>query len=559
MKRKVKYNNNRGAALISVMIAVTFITIVASALLYMAYMNFTMKAMSVESKSNFYETEGYLQGVTVKLQDEIARSTNPELTIADKALNGTDYDCKKLLSLKYPGSVTAPETAEDVAKYGSSAGLYKDYCYDDDPALFDKIFISGDGHVEKATSGNTTTYTLKGITITQETPDGLNNNIKTDLVYYVTKESTVSDKGGVGEFSMLADGALSCDNDTHFPSLTMYGNWYISSTYIYGTGENARSAPGIYNGSGGPALKLDGTAKFNVVGQYCVVYGDIHLTEKSVLTVSKGSNLTVYGDIYLDGDSALVCSGNLYMVDEALSDYGRPAATGIYALNGVLADHVYPSDLDTKIQVVSRTNFDSFCSLLEFNDGDSTNDGVVNHIIKAGGAPNGVHYYDVKTDTGDNASTLVNYNGKTVGWRDWSFSTGGTVNINNCNNRLNFMCKDGMVIDGSQVNATIISQYPVKINSTQHGIVLSKMGPEAFKIVSIKSTDTTNPLFRDAIHKMTVETLGGNYQMSAGDFFVDDPDDVVDKLLGLSVNNAGGIPSIISSVKMENWVKDSED
>ena len=52
-----KMNNNKGAAMVTVLIAVSFIIILATSLLYMTYMNYITKGLKYGSTGNFYVDE----------------------------------------------------------------------------------------------------------------------------------------------------------------------------------------------------------------------------------------------------------------------------------------------------------------------------------------------------------------------------------------------------------------------------------------------------------------------------------------------------------------------
>ncbi len=469
MKRKERYNNNRGAALISVMIAVSFITIVASALLYMAYMNYSMKTMSVQSKSNFYETEGYLQGVTVKLQDTIAASPSPDTILSTYIDDTGNYNCKKLLEARYSPlgvSVSGDEDSASVVIDGDTITLKK----------------SSNKKAVETVSTKTKKYTFKDLTIVQEKPDGLTNNIKTDVVYYVTKETTTAKAGGIGEFSMLMDGSLSSSGGK-FDSMTLYGNNFLSDAeYDSSIGKTK---------PGDNAITLDNCAKITIAGEYCVVYGDIHLYNSSSLIITKG-NLCVYGDIYLHDQSTLVCSGKIYMVNEVLSDYGRTEVTTIRCDDGNLAKHLYPSSLTP--EAIPIANFNRVAQLLKYDVNDEKDDGLVYQIINQNGAPiyeregdyAGAAFvmgadgkpvptndYIKYTDLQNEFYKSCSVQGRTMGWG----STGAKTFFNggDFDNRLAFLIKDGAVIKETCYNSTIISPYPI-VYSEAHGIQLSKIG-----------------------------------------------------------------------------------
>ena len=103
MKNNLVRLNNKGAALISIMIAVAFISILASAFLYMSYNNFTMKVTNYESKQNFYDTEQHMMNLSAKLRSEIMASSDPLTEL--KTLAGVDasgrYDATKLAQLAF--------------------------------------------------------------------------------------------------------------------------------------------------------------------------------------------------------------------------------------------------------------------------------------------------------------------------------------------------------------------------------------------------------------------------------------------------------------------------
>ena len=83
MKRITKINN-KGVALISVMIAVAFISIIASSLLYISFSNYTMKVANTEAKKNFYEVEGDINKITTTLRANLANSSSDPITEVKK-------------------------------------------------------------------------------------------------------------------------------------------------------------------------------------------------------------------------------------------------------------------------------------------------------------------------------------------------------------------------------------------------------------------------------------------------------------------------------------------
>ena len=93
-KKNRKLCNNKGIAMVSILIAVAFVSIIGSSLLYICYKNFQMKVLSVRSKENFYETDGALVEVTTALRNELSSKSNK------------------------------PEEFETLIKYNATAGTY---------------------------------------------------------------------------------------------------------------------------------------------------------------------------------------------------------------------------------------------------------------------------------------------------------------------------------------------------------------------------------------------------------------------------------------------------
>ena len=114
----MKKINNKGAALVSVMIAITFISIVATTLLVISLNNYQMKVVNSQSKSNFYETEQRINVVTAQVRDVIPGSTDVNGAIGT-LINGSlsdyntapanagdpnfTYSAEKIANLAFPG------------------------------------------------------------------------------------------------------------------------------------------------------------------------------------------------------------------------------------------------------------------------------------------------------------------------------------------------------------------------------------------------------------------------------------------------------------------------
>lgn len=66
--------NNSGAALVTVIVVIAFISVVATILLYMSGVNFYMKATDKEVKDSFYEAETAMENVQMALMVEAQKA-----------------------------------------------------------------------------------------------------------------------------------------------------------------------------------------------------------------------------------------------------------------------------------------------------------------------------------------------------------------------------------------------------------------------------------------------------------------------------------------------------
>ncbi len=66
--------NNRGAALVMVIVVIAFISISATILLYMSAMNFYMKTTDIKNKGSFYEEEKALEEIKASLMQQASEA-----------------------------------------------------------------------------------------------------------------------------------------------------------------------------------------------------------------------------------------------------------------------------------------------------------------------------------------------------------------------------------------------------------------------------------------------------------------------------------------------------
>lgn len=601
--------NNRGAALVSILIAVTFITIIATSLLYISASNYRMKVANGESKKNFYRAEGEMMTLTSKLRSELTSPTDPMLVL-DKYMS-TDknhYDCAALASILDPDPLTNDVT---VTKSGDSLANVNYKKNDNDFYQYDLTVKSSNNEINyykydsaagswsafNGTEMNNGLYKVvfKDVVFAQTSQNDNNsaydyfeNTIKSDIVVQISRTSQTKEVGGIGDFSILMDDQLLI-NGADFSTMNIYGN-SMTANYEFNPGLGY-TTPINSNGDGSKAaLSLKGDNRVNIMGDYFVVFGDIVIDQQSSLYLN-GTNLMVYGNIYIKDQGALICSNDstITMVGVAGNDNiatysatdisnstlpGYSTVTDIICTDGNMAKHLLPQD-----KVVKRLNkadsYDQYASLMRFTDGDKTNDGILTNILNKenNAAAHKINVQDISdkktisTDYYDEKCNIVidKQSTQNGGMKDSLvfFTYDPDAAKKNWSG-----APDYVLMQESNINSTIISTAPLNVDQ-KHTITLSKIGPEKFDWLTLPH-DTDSYKKTPAVHdfEIVAKPNGGGEvktKVSAGDFFTTttigdttyDPNSLVKALLGCSSEQKDNQkPKTQTSMYLENWSKD---
>lgn len=290
--KKFFSKGNKGAALITVLITVSFIGILATSLMFMAYMNYQTKTVRYKSTDNFYTDELALDEIAVTLQQAAA-----------------------------DGSSLAGARTNIMAKTGigvwsnSGTGTY-------DPAVIEAtcvarttssdvvISVESDNPVVEFNSKN---FTLKNLKVIAERPsDGYRTQITTDLSVYFLNGGDSDMK--VNDFSVITDNWIDVPNGSRIYE----GNLYVENNYVLAA---KRGQGGVYqhwNGKTDSSCNADkscamylhnNAACVSLAAPKAIFVGDLVLTQGSAMSMA--GDVTVFGNVYVQGSSMLSVSGKL--------------------------------------------------------------------------------------------------------------------------------------------------------------------------------------------------------------------------------------------------------
>ncbi len=601
--KKIISKNNRGAALVSILIAVTFISIIATSLLYISASNYRMKVANNESKKNFYNVEGNVMKMTQKLRSNFTTTDDP-LTIIKTYQDGADtkhYNCKAL------ATILTTEGASTIGTVGGSSNAKNaDISFtkgSDDFYKYDINVSSSNNAIEyyklnaenkwEAFTGSEMSDGLyqivfKNVEVTETSKnddyngyDHFENSIKTDIVINISRTSGGKKAvGGVGDFSILMDDRLIVDG-SNFSTINIYGN---TMTAQFAYNKTLKITTPVDSGGTGAsaALSLAHDNRCNVMGDYFVVVGDIVIDGNSSLYLN-GCNLTVYGNIYIKDRGALIMTDDscISMVrDEKLPGYS--AVSGIIISDGNAKKHIYPSSYynnaftDTNKYFKSlkkKDSYDVYAKYMRFNDTDASNDGILNNILNDV-TNQSKNLIDVRIMTTGEKCLLSTdkFYGETIKvYQNGDTSTNGGLQ----NSLIFFTNQTGPIdIKEANINSTMISFAPLQTKEV-HSITYSKLGPEEFNWLTIPSSSTSTYGYDKDVHKKHYDfnTTKGDYKvdMSIGDFFKVatytndegaeeklDANSLVQKLLNCSIESSDSSKPATSqtAIYMQNWFKD---
>ncbi|MBQ8262107.1 MAG: hypothetical protein IJZ00_07465 [Lachnospiraceae bacterium] len=267
-----KMNNNKGAAMVTVLIAVSFIIILATSLLYMTYMNYITKGLKYGSTDNFYVDEFALDDLATTIQQIAANSTSMGDAIDNIKTSAGVYTASTGAVCYNNNNVAA---MIQVASKEATISVNTAVSVNAAGVPISSNFIQ-DGNQVK----------FLGVQITATTEEGYQSTITTDII--LGFPGTGVGDMDVNDFSVITDSPVTVVTG----DVVMSGNVYMSRDF---------------SSADTSALRVQGTAAVEILSRRGIINGDIIIEEGGVLCIT--GIVTVIGDIDVDG--VLICSGTL--------------------------------------------------------------------------------------------------------------------------------------------------------------------------------------------------------------------------------------------------------
>ncbi|MCR5734527.1 MAG: hypothetical protein K6G22_07985, partial [Lachnospiraceae bacterium] len=263
---------NSGAALVTVLVVTTFLTVMVTSLVYMSYLNYKTKSMRHISTDNFYTDEFALDDLATELQQYGA--TKPKETAVKDivtAVSVSDSDLTHWSAAKMQNFIKVASLEANIT-----------------------VEPAGDNIIDYGS----TYVTFKNVRIKSKTKvGGYESSIVSDLS--IAWPSVPKESYGVYDFSLITDAQI----DVISGDLAMSGCLYCKQP----EGKDS-------------AIKVECGGTLALNGPVSVVHGDI--------IVEPGGVLAISGKVYVTGKIDIQDGGILYNVSDTVVYGQTPAPDG---------------------------------------------------------------------------------------------------------------------------------------------------------------------------------------------------------------------------------------
>lgn len=292
-------HDNRGVALVSVLIVITLCLLLSGAIMQVSYMALLSRNVSTASANNFYDAESVVDDIKIELQTVAAAALKVSGSDNTTAYIDTVYN-----TLITPGSGSTATSSQEIllenlASYVDLSGALVTL---DTSLSIDELLVKGSNSL-----------VIKGVTVEYTDSNGyysvITTDIKVNAPYYASSEKT-----SLGSYSSLVgSGAVMYSEESYQNKKPGYmiqeGNVY------FGTMTDSSLA-----------LWLRNYVTLEMEGDNVVINGDICIDDYSILKLTGSGAVEVRGTIYLNNHSHLVIGSDTYLLCKDIVVDGKYAA-----------------------------------------------------------------------------------------------------------------------------------------------------------------------------------------------------------------------------------------
>ncbi|MBO4905251.1 MAG: hypothetical protein J5367_08520, partial [Lachnospiraceae bacterium] len=281
-------SDDSGSTLVTVIVAIAFVTILTSIILGTTLVNVRMKGIDKRTRDDFYYAEKALNDIYTGIGMELAQTAGDDYEAAFLMVGGTDVNDE--------GDTVDYNFAEEAEKEFRNRFLKDANTFLTSLTATElQKYITSRGHVDKVgaveyqkkdggTPSNwaeTSRVVLKNVQISDTDTSGYQAVVTTDIVVTVPTVDFLGTNADVSDYGLIANQGLYINGDTeingnvyagvHMITTSGYGENTTDLDYPFYESTDKNSRDRIF---GGINIK-DGTAQFT--GNYIVSKGDINL------------------------------------------------------------------------------------------------------------------------------------------------------------------------------------------------------------------------------------------------------------------------------------------
>ena len=305
--------NDKGSALVTVIVACAVIGLLAVVSLWASLINYQMKITDTKVKSNFYSAETVLDQICVGLQSNVSDAYNKAYTTTMQKYSALSEDERNNMFIReYVENICLALKSTTVGDRNYNMSLLKSYVDSDllDNTTYPYAEITSLTTSEPSGDGLMSTYdsgvVLKGIKVVFVDAEGFSSVIETDISLNIPemKFVTAEDMPDTFSYSMIANSGIELKGSGS--NVNVNGSVYAGSPYAVSV-----SNPEVMSFN----LKDIGIKLTLADSKYLIAEGTINISDSSVFSVAADNQLWT-DNIQVGGGTDVHLRGSSYVSDD---------------------------------------------------------------------------------------------------------------------------------------------------------------------------------------------------------------------------------------------------